>query len=70
MMKVSKKKKLWVRVFTIFIVQLSLLPRNCDCQFHWGKNYRLETKQLRNMFSRAATQKYSESESMPTIKVS
>ena len=38
------------------MIQVSFVPRNCSSQFHWGKNFWLERKQLRDMFSQASVQ--------------
>ena len=70
MMGKSKSKELWVKIFAILIVQLIWSPKNCDGQFHWGKNYRLERKQLRDMFSQAASQNALNSQSIPIMDVS
>ena len=70
MVEKLKSKKTWVKIFAILIVQLTLSPRNCDGQFHWGKNYRLERKQLRDMFSQAASQNALNSQSIPIMDVS
>ena len=52
----SRRYTIWVEILAIFMIQVSFLPRNCSSQFHWGKNYRLERKQLRDMFSQATIQ--------------
>ena len=70
MMGKSKSKELWVKIFAILIVQLIWSPKNCDGQFHWGKNYRLERKQLRDMFSHAASQNDLNPQSIPAMDVS
>ena len=70
MVEKLNSKKIWVKIFAILIVQLTMSPRNCDGQFHWGKNYRLERKQLREMFSQAAIQNDLNSQSSPNTDVS
>ena len=64
-----QNRKLSVKIFLILIIQASLYPRNCSGQFHWGKNHRLETKQLRDMFSRAANHKDIESDEISSIEI-
>ena len=66
----SRSYKSWAEIFVILIIQVSFLPRNCSAQFHWGKNYRLERKQLRDMFSQATLQNHVESNSMAANGVS
>ena len=66
----SRSNKSWAKIFVILIIQVSFLPRNCSAQFHWGKNYRLERKQLRDMFSQATLQNHVESNSMAANGVS
>ena len=70
MMGKSKSKELWVKIFAILIVQLTWSPKNCDGQFHWGKNYRLQRKQLRGMFFQVACQSDLKPESSPIMDVS
>ena len=53
----------------ILIIQILLYPRICSGQFHWGKNHRLETKQLRDMFSRAANHKDIASKETTSIEI-
>ena len=66
----SRSNKSWAKIFVILIIQVSFLPRNCSAQFHWGKIYRLERKQLRDMFSQATLQNHVESNSMAANGVS
>ena len=68
-MQNCQSRKLCVEIFMILIIQISLYPRNCSGQFHWGKNHRLETQQLRDMFSRAANHKDIESDEISSIEI-
>ena len=68
-LKSFQNRKSSVKLFLILIIQVSLYPRNCSGQFHWGKNHRLETQQLRDMFSRAANGKDIESKETTSIEV-
>ena len=52
----SQWHTIWVKILVIFVIQVSFLPRNCSSQFHWGRIYQLEIKQLRDMFSQATIQ--------------
>ena len=64
-----QSRKLCVEIFMILIIQISLYPRNCSGQFHWGKNHRLEAQQLRDMFSRAVNHKDIESGETSSIEI-
>ena len=44
-------------ILMVLLIQSTFLQKTINCQFHWGKNYRLEAKQLREIFARARAQK-------------
>jgi hypothetical protein len=59
MKKIIARDQLWVIILMILTIQSVFLIKKCNGQFHWGKNYRLESQQLREMFARYKTQKNS-----------
>ena len=57
MKMIARRDQVCVIVLMILTIHSMFLFKKCHGQFHWGKNYRLEAQQLRDMFARYKFQK-------------